>query len=119
MINLSKTLGRVNIDLKATYVGEDLIIIISGGDRPHIGAVSYGGEGLENKEFEKNIIVYGNHKEYIISQRFSQKIGEVFKGNYIISAGIHLDNITKEEIEIVKMLSEELLEEIIFIIKGE
>lgn len=119
MIKLNRKIGRVNIDLKGTYVGEDLIIIISGGDRPHVGAVSYGGQGFENKDFEKNTVVYGNHKEYIICQRFSQRIGEIFNGNYIISAGIHLDNITKEEIEIVKNLSEELLEEIISIIEGE
>lgn len=119
MINLNRKIGRVNIDLKGTYVGEDLIIIISGGDRPHIGSISYGGQGFENKEFKDNTIIYKNHKEHIISQRFSQRIDEVFKGNYIISAGIHLDNITKEEIEIVQRMSEELLEEIILIIKGE
>lgn len=119
MINLNKKLGRVSIDLKATYVGEDLIIIISGGDRPHVGAISYGGEGFVNKDFKKNTVVYGNHKEYIICQKFSQKIGNIFEGNYMISAGIHLDNITKEEIKIVMNLSEELLEEITSIIKGE
>lgn len=119
MINLSRKIGRVNIDLKANYVGKDLIIIISGGDRPHVGAISYGGEGFSNKDFEKNTIVYGNHKEYIISQKFSKSIGDIFKGNYMISVGIHLDQITKEEIKIVMKLSEELLEEIICIIKGE
>lgn len=119
MISLNKQNGRVIIDLKAIYVGEDLIIIISGGDRPHVGAVSYGGQEFENKEFKDNTIIYKNHKEHIISQIFSQRIAEVFKGNYIISAGIHLDNITKEEIEIVQRMSEELLEEIILIIKGE
>lgn len=119
MISLNKQNGRVIIDLKAIYVGEDLIIIISGGDIPHIGSISYGGQEFKNKEFKDNTIIYKNHKEHIISQRFSQRIGEVFKGNYIISAGIHLDNITKEEIEIVQRMSEELLEEIILIIKGE
>lgn len=119
MINLNRKLGRVKINLKATYVGEDLIIIISGGDRPHVGVISYGGEGLSNKDFEKNTVVYGNHKEYIISQRFSQRIGDIFKGNYMISVGIHLEHITKEEIKIVMKLSEELLEEITSIIKGE
>lgn len=119
MINLNRKLGRVNIDLKANYVGEDLIIVVSGGDVPHVGAISYGGEGFQNKDFEKNTIVYGNHKEYIISQRFSQRIGDIFKGNYMISVGMHLENITGEEIKIVIKLSEELLEEIISIIKGE
>lgn len=119
MINLNRKLGRVKIDLKANYVGEDLIIVVSGGDVPHVGAISYGGEGFRNKDFEKNTIIYGNHKEYIISQRFSQRIGDIFKGNYMISVGIHLENITGEEIKIVIKLSEELLEEIISIIKGE
>lgn len=119
MINLNRKLERVNIDLRANYVGEDLIIIISGGDRPHLGSISYGGEGFLNKDFEKNTIVYVNHKEYIISQKFSQRIGDIFKGNYMISVGVHLDNITKEEIKIVMKLSEELLEEITSIIKGE
>ena len=66
MINLNRKIGRVNIDLKGTYVGEDLIIIISGGDRPHIGSISYGGQGFENKEFKDNTIIYKNHKEHII-----------------------------------------------------
>ena len=56
MINLNRKKGRVNIDLKATYVGEDLIIIISGGDRPHVGAISYGGQVLKIKNLKRTLL---------------------------------------------------------------
>lgn len=112
MINIDRNIGRININLKVMYVGEDLLIVLSGGDRPHIGAISYGGVNDENKT-----VALKHHRDDVISDLFSRKISSVFKGNYVICAGVHLDNITKDEILQVKSLSEELLEEIILIIR--
>ncbi|WP_297134131.1 prenylated flavin chaperone LpdD [Terrisporobacter sp.] len=112
MINIDKKLGRINLNLKAMYVGEDLLIVLSGGDRPHIGGLSYG--GLEDKS---NTISFKNHKDHILSDLLSKEISKIFKGNFLICSGVHLDNITKEEINQVKKLSEEILEEMIFIMR--
>ena len=112
MINIDKKLGRISINLKAMYVGDDLLIVLSGGDRPHIGGISYG--GLDD---DKQTISFENHKDYILSDLFSKEISKIFKVNFVICSGVHLDNITKEEINQVQDLSKEILEEMIFIMR--
>lgn len=112
MINIDKKSGRININLKAMHVGDDLLIVLCGGDRPHIGGIGYGGVNDD-----KQTISFKNHKDYILSDLFSKEISQIYKGNYVICSGVHLDNITKEEINTVKKLSEEILEEMIFIMR--
>lgn len=112
MINIDKKSGRININLKAMYVGDDLLIVLCGGDRSHIGGISYGGVNDD-----KQTISFKNHKDYILSDLFSKEISQIYKGNYVICSGVHLDNMTKEEINTVKKLSEEILEEMIFIMR--
>lgn len=114
MIILRKNIGRITINLNAIYIGADLIIILSGGDKEHLGAISYG--GVNDKV---GTIKFKNHMDDVISDMFSKEIEKVFNGNYAICAGIHLDNITKEEISQIKKLSRVLIEELILIIEGE
>lgn len=114
MIIFKKSISRITINLKAIYVGSDLIIIVSGGDKEHLGAISYG--VVDDKS---GTIKFKNHMDDVISDMFLKEIEKVFNGNYAICAGIHLDNITKEEISQIKKLSKQLIEELILIIKGE
>lgn len=112
IINLTKTKGRINVNLKAMFVGDDLLVILSGGDRPHIGAVSYC--ETNDESYTKS---FKFHKDYVLSDYFSKKIKDVFNNNFVVCAGVHLDNITKDEISQVELLSKELLDELILFIK--
>ena len=42
MIEIKKEFKRIKINLKAIKMGEDLCVILTGGDKPHLGALTIG-----------------------------------------------------------------------------
>lgn len=107
-LNITKSNDRFSIQLQATYIGNDLLVLLYGGDQSHIGGISYGGihDICETKSFL-------NHKDYLLTEMFSNKIKPVFSHHFVICAGIHLDNITSDEISQILLLSNELLNELL------
>jgi hypothetical protein len=114
MIIIEKSKEGVKLKLEVLKAGEDLCILVTGGDKPHIGAVS-----LTSRNNETKTIVIENHKEYVINEFFTEELKLFFSGNVAICSGIHIDNITKKEIEIVKKLCNELLIELKMILTEE
>lgn len=94
MIKIERCYKNINIKLEAIFVGYDLCAVITGGDRPHVGAVS-----VYSKEDGIKTISLKNHKDYIIGEIFINSIKDSFNGNISVSCGIHIDNISKEQIE--------------------
>ena len=82
-------------------------VLIAGGDRLHIGAVSIVDEN-------SNLIshVFEGHKDYVISDRWAVKLYEHFLVPVVVSAGIHYDEITPDGIKTVIEEMEKLLEEV-------
>lgn len=72
MIIIEKDYRNINIKLEAIEIGEDLCIIITGGDRPHIGAVS-----IYSKEEGLRTISLKNHKDYIIGEMCINNIKDI------------------------------------------
>ncbi len=127
MIRIS---DKFNIEAQIVPVGNDVCVIVSGGDAPHIGAVSQGvydcGIGAARRESNpKNNGLYGKkemfnlcegqtatlvlpaHKEGLISEMLAEKLSSELEKNITVLCGIHLDNISKEEIkEIVDIMNE-------------
>ena len=68
--------------------------VVTGGDKPHVGAIS-----VYSKEEGIKTISLKNHKDYIIGEIFINSIKDSFNGNISVSCGIHIDNISKEQIE--------------------
>lgn len=87
---------RVHISIKCIMVGEDLCVIISGGDRPHIGAAAVGYKENELKE-----ITFCGHKDDIVMQAIAKKLSYRVNGKCFAVGGIHLDHIKREEIEFI------------------
>ncbi|WP_428912411.1 hypothetical protein [Niallia sp. Krafla_26] len=108
MIHLEKIQGRITLTLDAYYMGEDLVVLISGGDRPHLGTITAGArlEPLQTVQLQ-------THKEFYITEEIAVQLRKNFKGNFAICCGTHLDNITKEEIKQMTELSVELGNELI------
>ena len=82
-------------------------VLIAGGDRSHIGAVSIVDE-------KSNLIshVFEGHKYHVISDRWAVKLYERFLVPVVVSAGIHYDKITPDGIKTVIEEIEKLLEEV-------
>lgn len=105
MIVIDEELGRIKIKLQAIKMGQDLCIIITGG-KEHIGAVTF------SYDKEANTVAFGTHKENFVTQAASDILKDKYCGNFVICCGIHFDNITKEEIELVKVLTLKITEEL-------
>lgn len=106
MIVIEKNYNYINISLKCLFAGEDLSVLIDGGDTPHVGAVT-----IYTKDEGVKSIVFKNHKDYIISEKFIEYIKDSVNGNIVVSCGIHVDNITREQLNIVNKISEEIFKE--------
>jgi hypothetical protein len=99
---LSVGKNGIRVDSDVFKVGNDWLIVVSGGDKPHIGAISFG-----NKEEENNIALL-THKELAVTQLIYQKLIDLCPENLLVTGGIHIDYISKQQILLVLELCEEL-----------
>lgn len=106
---------KYKITAKIEEVGDDLLVIIAGGDAPHIGAVSAGisgsGVGAVKSEAceEKGVktYTYPSHRDNYISEPVAKALTEKLKRNVVVLSGIHIDNLPVEQIkEIQDMVPE-------------
>lgn len=110
--------GRMKINMKAIAVGEDLCVIISGGDSPHIGCVtlSVPRPSLSDESIVSattSVLNLVGHKDdeaaRYVSHTLSAKLGK----NAVVTCGIHVDNITNDEIKLVFALLQQLTDTVI------
>ncbi len=113
MIELHANEANINIRLRAIFMGQDLCILIDGGDCPHIGAISLASSQLEKKT---QTIVVPKHKEDVISQAVAEQVQKTLGNTVCCACGIHIDNISKDEIvkilEMTKHLTSSLLKQL-------
>ncbi|OME23241.1 hypothetical protein BSK47_04855 [Paenibacillus odorifer] len=92
-----------DIQLKATAVGRDLLLLISGGVR-HIGATSTA--YLEGEQVKVLTSAVPHHKEHTISELIAIRVAEALNKTVTVVMGIHYDNLTKEGImEVVEIVN--------------
>lgn len=93
----------VGILFELYQINSDFLVIASGGHRPHIGAVS----------LNEQTMAAPGHKENIITSMMAGEIQGILQStldektknpNICVISGIHVDNITKAQIDaVVKM----------------
>jgi hypothetical protein len=106
MIIIRKSFNRIELNLIAFEMGNDICVVLKGGE-DHLGAVTVG-----SPELSSETIAIGSHKEYYITEKLSKILKKKHSGSYVICCGIHLDNITKDEISTIADLSCEMVEEL-------
>ncbi len=86
--------GRYLVKLVHFFIGEDLLIIITGGDE-HIGGVSLVESNSCSSIYKKN------HKDNVISDMVAPIIYNSLKKDTLVVCGIHLDDATLDDIDIL------------------
>ncbi|MFT8350200.1 hypothetical protein [Clostridium saccharoperbutylacetonicum] len=79
------------------------MIVIFGGDVPHIGAVarkSLTGDGSNSAS--ASVICITGHKEDEIARNIVLEFNSEFICNITVSAGVHIDNAKKKDIEVLE-----------------
>ncbi|MBU9721817.1 MULTISPECIES: hypothetical protein [Bacillaceae] len=84
------------IQCEVQQIGADDLIVITGGTRPHIGAVVI---ATWNND-QVQLVSHGlpHHKEEQLFLELATVWCNTFHKNVVVSGGIHVDNATKEEI---------------------
>lgn len=111
------TEGTENYKVSLNYnlIGDDLCINIFGGTSPHIGAVSIACPRPSLSDY--NIIsssastfcVIG-HKEDELARNISLKLSSLFNKITVVTVGIHIDNATVKDIEILSTNTNKVVE---------
>lgn len=95
--------GKTKVWLKKEELEEDLIIIVGGGERSHIGAAVLCVPGEKSQ-----ILKYGTHKDHIVLEPIAEKACEKYKKVVLALGGIHINNASDKEIKEVIKNCEEL-----------
>lgn len=117
-IKLSHSKGFYKIEVDVLLIGEDLILSIWGGSKPHVGAVAMAvpRPSLSNSAVissTSSVLTRLGHKEDEIVKRISERISAALNKAVVVSAGIHWDNISNEEIENIQSMCDELTHRLI------
>lgn len=93
--------GRYQIQLLAFLCGGDLSVTIIGGETPHIGAVCLAQFEEERMSATVSTICVYGHRDDQVAMACAKKLSSRLRCTVTVSVGIHIDNATLEEIEIL------------------
>ncbi|SFV61620.1 Conserved protein [hydrothermal vent metagenome] len=88
--------GRYSVRLQSHKIGEDRLIIITGGEEEHIGSAT-----LIDAKGRLQTISKKGHKDHVVSERMANIIYDKTGKDLLVVCGIHIDNAGKEEIDIL------------------
>jgi hypothetical protein len=99
-------------------VGEDILVSIWGGNRPHIGAVGIAAprHSLKNpKQWSatSSNFTFPGHKEDTLVKKISEKLATQLRKNVVVTAGLHWDRLTLKDIKTVESLTGKLSDRIL------
>lgn len=117
---ISEKKGKLQIFAQVEVVGEDLVVIISGGTKPHIGAIGVAQPRSSLKDPEmisatSSVFTFLGHKEDVVAKEMSEELARELNRKVVVVAGMHWEDLEDERIEevmgICQRLKERILEE--------
>ena len=98
--------GIFKVIAEVKIIGDDLMISVWGGTKPHIGSISVSvprpglKDGISMSSTSSVINLIG-HKDEVVARKFSEQLAAKFNRNAIATAGVHIDDITENQINII------------------
>jgi hypothetical protein len=109
--------GR-SVTARFTRVGEDLVVAVSGGERPHVGCVVLAtpnpveGEA-STRSASCSVLTIPPHKEEPIARGIATLLAQRLDTVAVVTAGVHEDGLDRAGIEDFLRLGERLGEELV------
>jgi hypothetical protein len=111
---------KYNLEVFAVVyeLGEDCLVILYGGARPHIGAIGIAQARPSLRDPEvvsatSSVFTYVGHKEDMVAKSMSEELARKIGGNTVVVAGIHWDDLTAADIKTITAIGKTLTEKII------
>jgi len=88
--------GKYKVFLEKHKLDDDLIYILGGGEKSHIGGIIFCEPGKEPM-----VIKLEGHYDYMVLKPIAEEACKKYNKKVVAIGGVHVDNATKEEIEIL------------------
>jgi len=93
--------GAYRLWATAIRAGSDLVVVVGGGDRPHVGCVALAQarpstDDPARRSATTSLLAIPPHKEGEIAGRLAAALARATGGVVVVSAGIHDDGLTPE-----------------------
>ena len=110
---VEKEAGRRHLEASVTMVGEDLVIAVGGGEKPHVGcavlATPYPAKSATRAwSASCSVLTIPPHKEEPIARRIATHLAVELGRVAVVTAGVHDDNIDVDGIKEYLALGEKL-----------
>jgi hypothetical protein len=98
--------GKFKVNASLVLINGGIVATISGGESPHIGAVAIAVPHTSLKNHAtisstSSVITLVGHKDDELARPISEKLAESFNRVVVVVAGVHVDNASKRNIELL------------------
>lgn len=102
----SESSSRITLEAVDVPMGDDHCLVITGGGRPHLGAVALAQARPSLRDPSKvsastSVLTLLGHKEDIVAHRAAERLAAALNCNVAVCCGIHLDAISAVELEFI------------------
>jgi hypothetical protein len=99
--------GKYKVWLSSHRIGDDLVLFLGGGERSHVGGVVIAEPGKKVK-----VMRLTGHFDDIVLKPIAETACRKYKMKVIAVGGVHVDDATKEEINLLVKNCEKLVKKI-------
>ena len=96
--------GKYKVFLEKTKLDKDIVYVLGGGERSHIGGIVFCEPGKKS-----TVIRLEGHFDDIVLKPIAEEACKKYKTKVVAVGGVHVDCASKEEIEILVKNCKELL----------
>ncbi len=97
--------GRYKVWLKEERLGDERLYILGGGGRPHIGGVVVMEPGKDPQ-----VIKLKGHYDFVVLEPIAEEACRKYNTKVVAVGGVHVDNASKDEIDLLVRNCKELAE---------
>ena len=97
-------------------MGDDLAVILSGGDRPHLGAAALGVPRPSHRDPARqsasvSVLTLPGHRDDEFARRVAYRLAGVLGVPVLAACGIHVDALAADELAALEALVDSMLRE--------
>jgi hypothetical protein len=110
--------GTYDLTASVRLIGQDVLVAIWGGEKPHIGAVAIAQPRPSLKDPQvtsatASVICLVGHKEDELAKAAAEILAAALETQVVVTAGIHWDNLAPDAIQRIIRNSETLIDMIL------
>ncbi len=110
VLTVTRGEGRYAVTARAERCGGDLLLLITGGEAPHVGAAALAQYEPERRSATVSSLCAYGHRDDSVAARFAKEAARAGKCSAAAAAGIHVDDAGPEDLKLLRENCERCLE---------